>query len=675
MKIDLSLLLNPPTLGPEIQAKARGLFEQHGIPVTIAQERGWLDFVTAFLHMPQIWHIQEDGWILGGFGTFWPSGKKSALENNVFASKNGLAAYLNPKIFEETLEKAKKEHPKSVSAWLNSWIGEHAILDHYTGNSVNNINPSLFHHGGEPRYFNPTINSTENISLINWTLSRFLDLRPYQRDNVIAGDEEFTTERTDLVKALLSIATDQYEQTFTALKSNLKKEALQAAEAIGSDELSLISWLSLGNTLYRSQALALGASPLEELLYYAQHPIEEECPNTTKEQLRKLEAAIDQGREWMPQAAEMASQDSVLRNHTGHVDPEVFLKGFRRLAKMSPETRPRPGKQIRSFDLRFSRNEILALVVLATLEPCHAPQNDYQWKVFNSISELLFGRMKEKGRQNLHQYPQKLKQFIRKSSTPGFPVSYEQAQEIDVLIGDCSGWMVTAIAMAKGLQSNQGIYHVITDHFTLKNWREASTAIHRHHEQATQRLVLKNAQPHQEQPPQWPAVLPGTFEHEGVTFEALLDPPALLKEGKEMNHCVGGYPASCFNGISRIYRLEHQHTQERATLELQIHSETQAVFCQQLQGKRNKTPHEKMKKATQAFLEYIESTGPYERFPDMPIPLEWQENKVEDPIFYTQVYEWLEQKHPRMLAAINQETLRRAQEGLKPEPCPSPIEP
>lgn len=660
MKIDLSLLLNPPTLGPEIQAKARGLFEQHGIPVTIAQERGWLDFVTAFLHMPQTWHIQEDGWILGGLGTLWPSGKNSMLPEHVFVYKDGLAAHLNPKTFKENLERAKKEHPKSVSAWLNSWIGENAILDHYTGIGVDGIDSSPFHQGGAPRRLNPTINPTENIRFLNCTLNCSLDLSAYQGDDVHAGDEELTRERIGLRKVLLSIATDQYEQTLTALKSNLKAEALQAAEAIGSDELSLISWLSLGNTLYRSQAMALGASPLEELLYYAQHPIEEECQKNTKEQLRKLEAAIDQGREWMPQAAEMASQDSVLRNYTGHVGPEVFLKGFRRLAKMSSETRPRPGKQIRSFDFRFSRNEILALVVLATLEPCHAPQNDYQWKVFNSISELFFGRMKEKGRQNLHQYPQKLKQFIRKSSTPGFPVSYEEAQEIDVLIGDCSGWIITAIADAQALQSNQGIYYVINDHFTLKNWREASTAIHRYHEQATQRLVLKNAQHHQEQSTHWPAVLPGTFEHEGVTFEALLDPPALLKEGKEMSHCVGGYPASCFNGTSRIYRLKDQQTQERATLELQMHSETQAVFCQQLQGKRNKTPHEKMKKATQAFLEYIDSTGPHEHFPDLPVPLEWQENKVEDPIFYTQVYEWLEQKHPRMLAAIKQETLRRA---------------
>ncbi len=65
----------------------------------------------------------------------------------------------------------------------------------------------------------------------------------------------------------------------------------------------------------------------------------------------------------------------------------------------------------------------------------------------------------------------------------------------------------------------------------------------------------------------WPSLLPEPFVHGGVMITALTSREELYQEGREMEHCVGGYSAMCESGQSHILSVRGPGP-ARSTLQL-----------------------------------------------------------------------------------------------------------
>lgn len=98
-------------------------------------------------------------------------------------------------------------------------------------------------------------------------------------------------------------------------------------------------------------------------------------------------------------------------------------------------------------------------------------------------------------------------------------------------------------------------------------------AWHRTHREATRKAALYHANVMEQTKDQgWEGVVPGHQIEVGDRIAVELTTPAeLLQEGYELGHCVGGYVASCYSGISRIVSLRSRVSPERySTIEFQM---------------------------------------------------------------------------------------------------------
>lgn len=243
---------------------------------------------------------------------------------------------------------------------------------------------------------------------------------------------------------------------------------------------------------------------------------------------------------------------------------------------------------------------------------------------------------------------------------------------------DAAAWLQQAYQ-----QSKRFIASVLHEAWTTKQWLDASAALHRFHHQATERQAALKAKAmaafHQGSATGlWPAGegLPTHSTLHDVAFTALLHPLSLLKEGEEMGHCVAGYSRACFSGQSRIYSMQHLQTQERATLELTLsthvapaeqagrmatrrssfaYPETR-VAPQQLRGPHNQAVSEGMRQAAVALIAEVNAQDHVGGWPCLEVPAEWEGRQELDPLFFEQVRQWMNAKHPATARVLEGQT-------------------
>ncbi len=70
-------------------------------------------------------------------------------------------------------------------------------------------------------------------------------------------------------------------------------------------------------------------------------------------------------------------------------------------------------------------------------------------------------------------------------------------------------------------------------------------------------------------PGTWPAMFRGTFEHNGVEIRCITSRDDLVKEGREMHHCVGGYVDAGESGKSHFLSVRGPGPEDRSTLQFE----------------------------------------------------------------------------------------------------------
>jgi hypothetical protein len=90
-----------------------------------------------------------------------------------------------------------------------------------------------------------------------------------------------------------------------------------------------------------------------------------------------------------------------------------------------------------------------------------------------------------------------------------------------------------------------------------------------------------------------------------VIFSCLTTPIQLKKEGREMDHCIGGYSAKCMDGIHHVVKAVSQTTGNRATLLLEINNKTESVHIVEIRSQRNQAPSKEVKNASHELINCI----------------------------------------------------------------------
>lgn len=109
----------------------------------------------------------------------------------------------------------------------------------------------------------------------------------------------------------------------------------------------------------------------------------------------------------------------------------------------------------------------------------------------------------------------------------------------------------------------------------------------------------------------WPSVLPGPVQGEGVTILELSDSVSLVEEGRRMNHCVGGYSGECVMGNALIVSLRASDGRRLSTAEFQIQDDPVRVVLQQHKGYKN-TPAPAACEAALNQLDMLLNSAPYQ---------------------------------------------------------------
>lgn len=469
---------------------------------------------------------------------------------------------------------------------------------------------------------------------------------------------------------------EHFQATVNALHTALGKDDVALALHAGSKSSALIQWLNQGNPERRRQAFHVFPGIFAWMVDYHQN---------TARASKTLGPAVDKGRSMYEIISELLHPHSNEEN----LPPDFRLtleRGLRRLVKLPDEQKPTmstlwsitSGHFCRTFTYKNSRSESLRLFLwnIGTIEMIDMPQNQLQFEhmagtmeiIFSSVysNKLSYNWSKAKSYRN---YFNAALQPLNKTSD-NWLLSQEFLTHWKNNQGEAVRW-ITASLVESG-QTEQGKQIVTIDalffeHLTMKQWLNISEALHRFHAECTTR----HAKAKEEQIQQmeeghitslWSAGGPREAEMHGVFIKALTHPLSLLKEGVEMEHCVAGYYIKCFYGQSRIYALQDMDTQERATLEIvQRPSGTNAleVVEAQLRAPGNQTASDTLKRAAQALIQTM-NRHPQKAWEAEPIPDEWHDRTEEDPVFKTQVKQWLQSKHKVLLS--------QAIDKLNPQP-------
>lgn len=600
-----------------------------------------LELTLALLHLPAAWHFEHDGWWIGGFGGFpglsrWST--NAELADRIFLCKDKVGSVLQSRLFLKTVSSMHAEgltEPGVFFDRLTQGLTPRQFMDCFG-----------MAHGALGPYQRPLVNQVDEWGR-NYASEQAI-LKPGERfrhrfdslARIATGNSNIPSQRPlnalDLAgqqraqSRLMASIDLQSEQTQEALLNTLSQASVEAAASAGFDDLQLVSWLTMGHSERRIQALQAHPGTLGDLVLQYWRPNAsngqsanhllgtEDSPKETKARqaasgrltrlgnkgISALTQCIDQGLPWYTEAAywltELHAQGGMLvdKQYT-----QELVRGFQRIPRLPLDRRPTKAtlehlgwlqpQRGKSGCLIFNKPEVsqAAMVIWLTgvLQLADLPLNDAQWAAAReTLSPLMmhdalsFCQQAKKGLlatsclslNSVRAYRRRF-QGVTQPLTHG---STDWLLPFNLLHDLANTTLETATWIAQALGNpdpTQRFFLVMDVHWTVKQWQRAQRVLHGFHEQWTRRHAATKAKAmaaiDQDNPPAlWPigSGLPIQKDVQGVSFKALAHPLALLKEGEHMGHCVAGYSPSCFSGDSRIYSVSDPLSGERATLEL-----------------------------------------------------------------------------------------------------------
>ena len=458
------------------------------------------------------------------------------------------------------------------------------------------------------------------------------------------------------------------------LCSRLNPRALEKAQALNAPSLRVTHWLSMGHVDYRHQAIDAAGGVLAQLIETHWKQEQAGIPDNKEAQsharrglagIQDITALIDAGKPWHAEASAWLASQARPYFETGEAFEAELVRGFRRLS----QPQHRATKQVlleppldKPFlpptdEKPFSPHCPATLLVFlaGTLEKPDLPCGDDEWKKtlyffdrarlahvegngFRPGNPLVNARFVPLARD----YVAFLK-HMRIDRPRAWIIQHTDCWErFQPALDDAIRWLEEAFS----LQPKEAL-EALWPHLRWTQWRDLDDTLHRFHREAIECLLAQRIgdEDVDDLPALWDPRMPTRFEAERVTFKALTHPTALLLEGDDLGHCVGGYTEHCFSGRSRIYALTDTKTGDRATLELQ--QKNGAVTSSQLQGPRNTIPGARFSAATHAFLSKVNAeNSPQDPWPSLPTPPEWETQDVwRDPDFQARARQWLLKTH------------------------------
>ena len=470
-------------------------------------------------------------------------------------------------------------------------------------------------------------------------------------------------------------------QAFEAALGSVRQEALD----LQATTTAATNWLSQGDRFRRTQAMNVLPGVLTLLV---------ENANTHADALA-IGRLIDDGQPWFETLAAVLEKQYL---QEGLTVPDGFqatvVRGLHRMSRMPQDAKP-GAKDLSAFGQDLDFHEMMhqamagrevkqnkgsqrlgaLLWMCGQIETVDFPQRKGQFSaMFNTAARLFLASQGETTDWKRFQNYRPILKGVLKAAPWGakeWLVPSATLNQIAMAQRDAGQWVLDAFAGAS-TPHRKDAKDRLFETWTPKQWLDASEVLHRFHEQATIRESARQVERMKVLDqgliePMWTAGGPEDFEHKGVSFRPLRHPLELLREGKEMTHCVAGYAPQCLQGHSRIFALKDADTGERATLEVRqfaLVDNGGFVFEQeQLFAPENEQPSLAIKAAARQFLETLNRDYTTQAWPEVPIPADLERyDNGPDEVFYEQTRAWMRSRHKGLYEALKQGPV------VKPEP-------
>ena len=618
---------------------------------------------------PQAWHVSHNGWTVGHF-SFWPW--LGASDDSSFRSDTLGVFAVDPKgeiwrIPEATFQRLLKslasmsDSPTDdmFTRWVANWVDQNKAVAQaklwmnsaYSSRGSYVAHQLGIHLVGEPPTHAPALTQSDSKSIAD-----FQQMAMLWQDSCLK-------QTSDAFQAALGPAAPRLE-------------------ALGAFTTSALEWVQEGNSERRLQAMELlpvVLTPLVDTQWTRPSVGKQQAPMA--QSLSNIGRLIDEGSPWYEALADALAQD--LLNAAAENMPALpegyqatVLRGLHRLSRLPQEQRPTveslPPSVQTPVGLRFSlpkhssqnhfHTHCLGRLLWACgmVEMIDLPRNPEQFGTMDQVLAHLF-RYKNRSHQNHNVWDYSQAQGYRSAlrGLTGLPlqpsewmVPWNTLHKMDEGQREIEDWLAEAFDVPGRNKSKLNEH--IEDGLSFKQLLDASQTLHRFHQQATVRVAaLQTEQLYAleqgQLAPLWEPGGPAHATDGDVSITALLHPVALLKEGKEMSHCVSGYAPECFSGESRIFAFEDV-SGERATLEVQQtkgEDKDHWIASQvQLYGIENAEPSLKLKAVARRFVQRLNEEYSQHRWPQLDLPEQWKEQDAsQEPVFKQQAKAWLRAKH------------------------------
>lgn len=599
---------------------------------------GMLELTLALLHLPAAWHFEHDGWWVGGLGGFtgmphWDMGLHH--HDRIFLCNDRVGWLVQHKAFAKVVNGMRSEGLTDPGVFLDrltQGVTPRQFMESF-GKAKTLLGPYERPRvtPAEQAYntpcqglLDPGETFTERFTSLARMAAGISSIHGYGYG--VGGTGELRqTGRKSACKALMERVQDQAQKTHESLLKAVSAHAVSAAEQAGFGDLRLVSWLTLGHSERRIQALLAQPGTLGGLVmrYWVPMPsgpirahhmvIEQQSPESIRERqtvtrhglrlaaqgLAAIAHNIDEGRSWYADAAQWLTQLHAAQGM--RVDehyPQELLRGFQRIGRLPQAQRPtkKTLDHVRHLHPHLDDAGGLAMegeavsqaavVVWLTgiLQTADLPLNDGQWAALRETLSSLMGQDRLASSEthsaterlpclslaSFRNYRHRLKDVAQPLSetSQDWLLPFALIHELGDTCSETTQWVSASTG-----KNARTVSLVLDAHWTVQQWQRAQRTLHGYHHQFTQRQAAAKAESMallEKEVALWPLGegMPQTAECQGVAFHALANPSALLREGEYMGHCVAGYSPACFAGRSRIYSVTHQQTGERATLEL-----------------------------------------------------------------------------------------------------------
>lgn len=637
---------------------------------------------------PQAWHVSHNGWTIGHF-SFWPWLGHS--DNSSFRSDSLGVFAIDPqgdtwRIPEATFQVLLK----SLSAMSDAPTDD--MFTRWVANWVD----------GNKRAAKATLWMDPRFSSMASLLARSLGIHPaveppLHAPTLTQSDEESIQHFKLMARLWQDSCLKQTSDAFQAALGPL----LPRLKALGASSTSALEWVREGDSERRLQAMELLPAVLTSLVDKQwKNPLEGETQAPMAQSLSDIGRMIDEGRPWYEALANALAQDlSSAETENLPALPENYqatvLRGLHRLSRLPQEQRPtmesiQPpdefGSSLPSYSPQNCRHTYAIGRLLwscGMVEMVDLPRNPQQFGIMDQVLAHLFRFEKRSFKnQRVWDYNQASGYRSALRGLTGLPlkasewlVPWDTLHKIDEGQREIESWLIGAFEVSRGNVTM--LYDHIQHHLSFKQLLDASQTLHRFHQQATVRASARQTEQlyaleQGQLSPMWEPGGPVHATDGDVTITALLHPVALLKEGKELSHCVSGYAPQCFSGESRIFAFEDA-SGERATLEVQ-QAEGQdkdrlSVIQIQLYGIENEEPSLKLKAVARRFVQQLNEEYSQPCWPDLEMPEQWEEqDAAEDPVFKQQVKAWLRAKHRGLFNSLEELSPPSAPQAHREDP-------